>query len=79
MATSLLIGSTGFVGGNLARQHRFDAAVNSRSIASVHRKRFDTVVCAAPQAQKWWANQNPAEDLAAIERLVAMPAPPLAD
>lgn len=70
MPTSLLIGATGFVGGNLARQHRFDAAVNSRSIASVHRKRFDTIVCAAPQAQKWWANQNPAEDLAAIERLV---------
>ena len=71
MTSSLLIGATGFVGGNLAAQHEFTATANSRTIADAYGKAFDLVVCAAPQAQKWWANQNPAEDLAGIERLVA--------
>lgn len=65
-----LIGYTGFVGGNLLRQHTFDRLYNRQNIASIAQTDFDVVVCAAPQAVKWWANQHPDEDWRGIEQLV---------
>jgi hypothetical protein len=65
-----LIGYTGFVGSNLLRQHTFDRLYNRQNIDSIAQIDFDVVVCAAPQAVKWWANKNPDEDWQGIERLI---------
>lgn len=61
-----LIGHTGFVGGNILRQHGFGALFNSRNIADIAGRRFDTLVFAGAQGKKWWANQNPDADWAGI-------------
>ncbi len=66
-----LIGHTGFVGSNLLAQQRFDALYNSSSIGDIDNRHFTDVVCAGVSAVKWWANQNPAEDLLRIEGLIA--------
>lgn len=66
-----LIGHTGFVGGNLARQSNFDCLYNSKNIDEIRGQRFDEVYCAGVSAVKWWANQHPEEDRAGIERLLA--------
>jgi len=62
-----LIGYTGFVGSNLARQHEFAGLYRSSNIASIRGKEFDTLVFSAAQAKKWWANLHPAEDWAGIQ------------
>lgn len=67
---SALIGYTGFVGGNLDNQFTFTSRFNSKNIESIRGEAFDLVVIAGVQAKKWWANQNPAEDWAQIERLL---------
>ena len=63
-----LIGHTGFVGGNLLRQHDFAARFNTSNIESIAGQRFDTLVFSGAQAKKWWANQNPQADRAGIQR-----------
>ena len=62
-----LIGHTGFVGGNLLRQHEFAARYNSTDIGDIAGRNFATLVFAGAQGRKWWANQNPAQDWAGIE------------
>jgi hypothetical protein len=61
-----LIGHTGFVGGNILRQHAFGALFNSRNIADIAGQHFGTLVFAGAQGKKWWANQNPEADWAGI-------------
>lgn len=70
MIPAALIGHTGFVGGNLARQTRFDATYNSSNIAEIRGRGFVRLVCAGVGAVKWWANQNPEEDLRRINLLL---------
>lgn len=70
-ASSALIGYTGFVGGNLLRQHSFDAMFNSTNIDQIAGRSFDLVVCAGARAEKWKANADPGNDLRGIERLIA--------
>jgi nucleoside-diphosphate-sugar epimerase len=65
-----LIGSTGFVGGNLARQMRFDDLFHSRNIADIRGREYETVVCAGVRAEKWKANADPAADRAGIQTLL---------
>lgn len=65
-----LIGHTGFVGSNLARQTRFDAAFNSSNIESIAGQEFELLVIAGVRAEKWIANANPEQDKAGIARLV---------
>jgi nucleoside-diphosphate-sugar epimerase len=67
--TSALVGHTGFVGGNLAAQHRFDAGFNSKTIESIAGRRFDLLVVSGMPAAKWIANGDPAGDLATLDRL----------
>src|SRR4051812_49897374 len=67
--TSALIGYTGFVGGNLLRQHEFDATFSSSNIEQIGGRSFDLVVCAGAPAEKWKANADPERDLDSIERL----------
>ncbi|PZV05897.1 MAG: hypothetical protein DCF22_24340 [Leptolyngbya sp.] len=65
-----LIGYTGFVGSNLNRLAPFDASYNTQNIAEIAEQAFETLVCAAPQAKKWWANQHPEEDCALVKQLI---------
>lgn len=67
---SCLIGYTGFVGGNLSRQARFDGFFNSKNIEAIAGTRWDLVVCAGAPAAKWIANREPEQDLATIRRLM---------
>lgn len=65
-----LIGYTGFVWSNLDSQFSFTHKYNSQNISSIRWEDFDLVVCAWVRAVKWWANQNPTEDLAQIQDLI---------
>lgn len=64
-----LIGNTGFVGSNLQRGRSFGSVFNSANIGEIRRRRFRTLICAAPGAEKWKANLDPQADLAAVDRL----------
>jgi nucleoside-diphosphate-sugar epimerase len=69
--TAALIGHTGFVGSNLARQAAFGYCYNSSNIEDIRGREFDLLVCAGVIATKWWANQNADEDRARIQSLLA--------
>jgi nucleoside-diphosphate-sugar epimerase len=64
-----LVGHTGFVGGNLARQHWFAACFNSATIEGIAGRRFTVLVCSGMPAAKWIANRDPAGDRATLDRL----------
>ena len=66
-----LIGYSGFIGGNVARQWPFDALFNSSNIDDMRGGDFDEIVCAAPAAEKWKANADPESDARSIARLEA--------
>ena len=68
---SALIGHSGFVGGTLLKQSRFEALYRSTNIADIEGQSFDTVVCAGAPAQKWIANKDPTTDLKNINGLIA--------
>jgi hypothetical protein len=57
-----LIGYTGFVGSNLARQRDFDQLYNSKNFGEMKGKQFDEAVCAGVYAVKWMANKEPEKD-----------------
>lgn len=61
-----LVGYTGFVGGNLARQHNFGGLFNSANIDQITEHEYDTLVISAVPATMWLANQNPYADRANI-------------
>lgn len=65
-----LIGFTGFVGGNILKQEKFDCLYNSTNIAEINNRTFNLLVCAAPSAEVWKANQDPARDLAITNSLI---------
>lgn len=69
--TSALIGHTGFVGSNLARQRKFDFQFNSRNIAEIGGHCFDLLIVSGMPAAMWIANKNPADDFAVLEALTA--------
>lgn len=69
-AGNALIGHTGFVGSNLARQGSYAAFFNSRNIGDIAGA-YDRIVCAGVSAKKWVANKEPEADLAAIRMLMA--------
>ena len=64
-----LIGHTGFVGGNLKKQHEFAGLFNSNNITEVAGQSFGTLVCSAVPATMWLANNNPDADRANILEL----------
>ncbi len=66
-----LIGHTGFVGGNLLSQARFDDVYNSSNIGDIGGKHYNLIVCAGAPGAKWKANQEPAVDRASLELLTA--------
>ena len=66
-----LIGYSGFVGSNLARDREFSDLYNSRNIQDIRGEKFSSVICAGVSAVKWRANKEPKADLAAIEALIS--------
>ncbi len=67
---SALIGYTGFVGGNIAKQAKFNAYFNSKNIDSIGGESYDLVVCSGVPAVKWWSNKNPDEDWTIVNSLI---------
>ena len=65
-----LIGYTGFVGGNLAAQRRYDVLINSKNFHDMEGQDYDRIVCAGVPAVKWKANKDPEGDIAHINELV---------
>jgi len=62
MGRTALIGYSGFVGGELDRQYRFDDRYNSSNIHEIRGKSYDLVFCAGARAEKWRANADPEAD-----------------
>ena len=59
---SVLIGSTGFVGSHLSRQHSFKYQVHRTDVESIIGLETDLLVCAGLPAEKWRANSDPESD-----------------
>ena len=66
MSCDLLVGSTGFVGGNLAAKHTFTVACHSSDIAAQYGTRPDLCVYAGVPAAMFLANADPEADLAVM-------------
>ncbi len=66
-----LIGSSGFVGGNLKEQISFEELYDHENIDSIKGRSFDLLICAAPGAAVYLANQDPQKDLEAINDLIS--------
>ena len=68
---NLIIGHRGFVGSNLCRQIHGAIGAGRAEISSLAGETFSDIYCAAPQAKKWWANQNPDQDRQEVDDLIA--------
>ena len=67
---SALIGHTGFVGSNIAKQNEFSDYYNSSNIHEIEGRKYDLVVSAANRAEMWRINQEPEKDLEEIEAFI---------
>lgn len=65
-----LIGWSGFVGGNIAEQAKFDEFYNSSNIEEIKGKSFDLVVSCGTPSLRWLANKEPEKDLEVIQNLI---------
>lgn len=59
---SVLIGSTGFVGGHLQRDFDFTHMYNRSNISDIQGLETDLLICAGLPAEKWKANSDPQSD-----------------
>ena len=66
MAKDLLVGSTGFVGGDLRAAHAFTSLAHSRDVAAQYGTRPDLCVYAGVPAAMFLANDDPEKDLAVM-------------
>lgn len=66
----LVIGHRGFVGSNLSRLFPDAVGVGRQEIGALAGESFSDIYCAAPQAKKWWANQNPEQDRLEVDTLI---------
>ncbi len=70
MKKRALIGHTGFVGGNLLLQGKFDSVFSSSDIDDMRGQEYDEVYCAGAPGLKWLANKEPEQDAKAISKLI---------
>jgi nucleoside-diphosphate-sugar epimerase len=68
--STALVGHTGFVGGNLLRQTRFDDLYHRANIDSIRGRRYEVLVVSGTPAAKWIANRDPEADAANVQRLM---------
>lgn len=66
MRTEFLVGYTGFVGSNLARQHKFSALFNSKNICDAYGKKPELLVYSGVKSEMFLANKDPEADLQLI-------------
>lgn len=59
---SVLIGSTGFVGGYLQKSFEFTHTYNRSNISDIQGLTTDLLICAGLPAEKWKANNDPVFD-----------------
>ena len=64
----LLVGSTGFVGGNLIKQHEFSASVHSVDVMKVYDMKPSLCVYAGVPSEMFIANGNPDRDFDIIKK-----------
>jgi nucleoside-diphosphate-sugar epimerase len=69
MSKQAVIGSTGFVGGNLIGQVGAADGYNSKNIEDIAGRSYDLVFCAGARAEMWKINQDPETDRANNKRL----------
>jgi len=69
--TRALVGSTGFVGGELQLQTTFDERFHSTDIENIRGRSYDLLVCAGAPAEKWKANKDPERDRDNLSRLAS--------
>lgn len=67
---TLIIGHRGFVGSNLSRKFPGAYGAGRQEIGELAGQPFGDIYCAAPQAKKWWANQNPEQDRLEVDTLI---------
>ncbi len=67
---SALIGYTGFIGGNLLKQTRFDDLYNSKNINNIKGKKYDLIVSAGTTSLRWKADLEPNVDWQNIQKLI---------
>ena len=67
MKKEFLVGYTGFVGSNLAKEHSFTQVFNSKNIEDAYYKEPDLLVYAGVRAEMFLANNDPEGDLKIIE------------
>ncbi|MEG2634068.1 MAG: NAD(P)-dependent oxidoreductase, partial [Oscillospiraceae bacterium] len=65
-----LVGYTGFVGGNLAREHDFDRLYNSKNIGEAFETEQGLVVYSGVRAEKFLANSDPDGDRKIFENAI---------
>ena len=65
-----LVGQTGFVGSNLARQHVFQRAYHSTDIAEAYGSKPEVCVYAGVRAEKFLAASDPAQDMAIVHQAI---------
>lgn len=70
--TTVLIGSTGFVGRTLHEQLTFDLEVHRPNVTSLCGAEIDLLVCAGLPAAKWLANREPLDDFTNMAALAAV-------
>jgi len=63
----LLVGSTGFVGGNLLKNHTFSATCHSSDITEYYDSNPELCIYAGVPSEMFTANSNPEKDLEIIE------------
>jgi hypothetical protein len=66
-AMDILVGSTGFVGSNLASQHGFEKTYNSKNIEQAYGTNPDLCVYSGVRAEKFLADNDPEGDMRIIK------------
>jgi hypothetical protein len=64
-----LIGYTGFVGSNLAKQIKFDQIFNSSNIEDITKNNWSELIFCGLPSTKWLINKNPEPDRLNIENI----------
>lgn len=66
MMKDILVGYTGFVGGNIAAKHQFEGLYNSKNIGEAYGTNPDLLVYSGVRAEMFLANKFPEKDLASM-------------
>lgn len=67
-----LIGSNGLFGSEICKFYTPTLVYNSHNIGDIAQNKFETVICAAPGANRHTAQANPAADAASVDKIIAV-------